>query len=94
MGVYPSPDGQWLAVVGPDSRPSLAKYQYTHPLYLMPAAGGTPRLVAEGLDRGGTGRHDPAWSPDSRQLAYVRDGQLWLAPANGGSRASYRSMSS
>ena len=84
MGVYPSPDGQWLAVVGPDSRPSLARYQYRHPLYLMPAAGGTPRLVAKGLDRGGTGRHDPAWSPDSRQLAYVRDGRLWLAPASDG----------
>ncbi len=84
MGVYPSPDGQWLAVVGPDTRPSLAQYQYTHPLYLMPAMGGTPRLVAEGLDRGGRGRHDPAWSPDSRHLAYVRDGRLWLAPANGG----------
>ena len=84
MGVYPSPDGQWLAVVGPDSRPSLAQYQFTHPLYLMPATGGTPRLVAEGLDRDGTGRHDPAWSPDSRRLVYVRDGRLWLAPANGG----------
>lgn len=29
----------------------------------------------------------PAWSPDSRQLAYVRDGQLWLADgASGNSR--------
>ena len=84
MGVYPSPDGRWLAVVGQSSQPSLAQYQFTHPLYLVPATGGTPRLVAEGLDRSGTGRHDPAWSPDSRQLAYVRDGQLWLAPANGG----------
>ena len=84
MGVHPSPDGQWLAVVGPDTRPSLAQYQYTHPLYLLPAAGGTPCLVAEGLDRGGRGRHDPAWSPDSRHLAYVRDGRLWLAPSNGG----------
>ena len=84
MGVYPSPDGAWLAVVGQSSQPSLARYQFTHPLYLMPSAGGTPRLVAEGLDRDGTGRHDPAWSPDSRHLAYVREGQLWLAPASGG----------
>ena len=84
MGVYPSPDGHWLAVVGQSSQPSLARYQFTHPLYLMPATGGTPRLVAEGLDRDGTSRHDPAWSPDSRHLAYVRAGQLWLAPASGG----------
>ena len=84
MGVYPSPDGHWLAVVGQSSQPSLARYQFTHPLYLVPTMGGTPRLVAEGLDRDGTGRHDPAWSPDSRHLAYVREGQLWLAPASGG----------
>ena len=84
MGAYPSPDGRWLAVVGQSSQPSLAKYQFTHPLYLMPATGGTPRLVAAGLDRDGTGRHDPAWSPDSQHLAYVREGQLWLAPISGG----------
>lgn len=84
MGVYPSLDGHWLAVVAQSSRPSLAQFQFMHPLYLMPAAGGAPCLVAKGLDRGGTGRHDPAWSPDSRHLAYVRDGRLWLAPANGG----------
>ena len=59
MGVYPSPDGHWLAVVGQSSQPSLARYQFTHPLYLVPATGGTPRLVDEGLDRDGTGRHGP-----------------------------------
>ena len=84
MGVYPSLDGHWLAVVGQSSQPSLARYQFTRPLYLAPAMGGTSRLVAAGLDYDGTGRHDPAWSPDSQHLAYVRAGQLWLAPASGG----------
>jgi hypothetical protein len=29
----------------------------------------------------------PAWSPDGRRLAYVRDGELWVADADGSHRA-------
>jgi dipeptidyl aminopeptidase/acylaminoacyl peptidase len=31
--------------------------------------------------------HSPAWSPDGRRLAYVRDGELWVADADGSHRA-------
>ena len=33
------------------------------------------------------GAHSPAWSPDGRRLAYVRDSQLWVADADGTHRA-------
>jgi hypothetical protein len=31
--------------------------------------------------------HSPAWSPDGKRLAYVRQGQLWVADADGSHRA-------
>jgi dipeptidyl aminopeptidase/acylaminoacyl peptidase len=31
--------------------------------------------------------HSPAWSPDGRRLAYMRDQELWVADANGSHRA-------
>ncbi len=33
------------------------------------------------------GAHSPAWSPDGRRLAYVRDSLLWVADADGSHRA-------
>ncbi len=44
---------------------------YTHPeLFEVPAEGGAPVTLGAGLG--------PAWSPDERQLAVERDGNLWL----------------
>lgn len=39
-------------------------------LWIVSAEGGEPRLLAEG--------HEPAVSPDGKQLAYVLKGQVWL----------------
>lgn len=52
--------------------------------YVVPVAGGTPRLVA-GPDAEGRPILDPKVSPDGRQVAFVRAGELWVAPAAGGS---------
>ena len=57
----PSPDGIWAAFVGPWSGPEVA-------LNVVPADGGQPIFTA-------TDGYTPAWSPDSRRLAFVlRDG--------------------
>lgn len=87
LGIYPSPDGRWLALITSDGRPDLGRWQFTGRLLLLPTEGGTPHLLADAIDFDGRGRHPPAWSPDGRQLAYVRAGQLWLAHvANGATR--------
>ena len=55
-----SPDGQWLAFLRPDekSRPQL---------HVLPMAGGDARSLTE--LPGGAG--EPAWSPDSKRIAFA-----------------------
>jgi dipeptidyl aminopeptidase/acylaminoacyl peptidase len=78
-----SPDGQWLAFVhGGD--PKLIEYA-THPLAIVPAAGGAPRDLTASLDRNVT---RPSWSADSKSILAVLedDGAEVLArfPVAGG----------
>ncbi|HEX5172104.1 MAG TPA: hypothetical protein VFW11_23160, partial [Cyclobacteriaceae bacterium] len=67
-----SPDGNWIAFISfpptidPGSHPSYKRVT----LKLMPAAGGSPRVIA--YLYGGQGTINvPSWSPDSRQIAFV-----------------------
>ena len=70
-----SPDGKWLAVSHSPADESL--------VYVLPASGGTPRLVTE---RGPSYWH--GWSPDGKTLAYCarRDGtfDIYTIPVQGG----------
>ncbi len=81
-----SPDGQWVVYihggdfgsnwddelpVNPHSLPEPPEVE----LWVIPFEGGTPRSLGLGIQ--------PAISPDSRQLAFVRDGQIWVAPLDG-----------
>ena len=66
-------------VWSPD-RSRIAFVQFTSGLtgnvLVMGAGGGGARLVAAGLQ--------PAWTPDGRSLAYVRDGDIYTVAADGG----------
>lgn len=70
-----SPDGEWLAISHHEDGPSL--------IYVLPASGGTPRLVTK---TGPSYWH--GWSPDGKTLAYCaeRNGEydIYTIPVNGG----------
>jgi dipeptidyl aminopeptidase/acylaminoacyl peptidase len=44
-------------------------------IWSVPASGGTPKLIGEG--------DEPALTPDSTRVAFVRKGQVWVAPVDG-----------
>jgi len=76
-----SPDGRWIVFlsfmkdVAPDDHP-FYKHVY---LRVMPAAGGTPRVL--GYVYGGQGTINvPSWSPDSRRVAFVSNTDLRRLP--------------
>ncbi len=48
-------------------------------LWTVPAAGGTPRRLTSG-----TSDTAPAWSPDGTRVAFLREGQVHVLPAEGG----------
>ena len=65
----PSPDGQWMAIS--DKVETGASC-----IYVMPAAGGTPRRITQNVPSWFHG-----WSPDGQLVVYpcVRDGQFGIA---------------
>jgi dipeptidyl aminopeptidase/acylaminoacyl peptidase len=74
-----SPDGKWIAYF--DNRCPGTAYAKDYELWLIPAAGGTPRNVSGPLDRGCQISQPPAtneparWSADSSAVFFhVRDG--------------------
>ena len=48
-------------------------------LWTVPAAGGTPRRLTSGPSDAA-----PVWSPDGSRLAFLREGQVFVLPADGG----------
>jgi dipeptidyl aminopeptidase/acylaminoacyl peptidase len=86
----PSPDGRWIACVV--TTPDLAENRTDSDIWLVPAAGGTPRKFAA------SPKHDrhPRWSPDGRWLVFEsnRDGefQVWIQAVDGGEARAITSL--
>jgi Tol biopolymer transport system component len=72
-----SPDGKWIAFVsfGNDVAPGDHPYYKHIYLRLMPAAGGSPKVIAYVYGGQGT-MNVPSWSPDSQRIAFVSNTQL------------------
>jgi Tol biopolymer transport system component len=67
-----SPDGKWIAFLsfGKDVKPDDHPFYKHVYLRLMPASGGTPKVIA--YVYGGQGSiNTPSWSPDSKRIAFV-----------------------
>ncbi|MBT9329417.1 TolB family protein [Paracidobacterium acidisoli] len=73
-----SPDGKWLAISC--SMPDQPKSR----VYVIPAAGGTPRVVTENPNS-----YFHSWSPDGKTILFTRPapgggGNIYAIPAEGG----------
>ena len=75
-----SPDGKWIAFVG--RRPG------GRGLWLMPAGGGGMRRLTTG--ESSYADPEPAWSPDSSKLVFVRGGALLTLDVASGSTTELR----
>lgn len=69
--------GNWdrSVIVNPDADPDPPRIQ----IWSLPYKGGIPRLISEG--------DTPVISPDNKKIAFIKSGQVWIAPIDGSTPA-------
>ena len=82
-----SPDGKWIAFVSDGGDP---RWAFQGDVYVVAAAGGTPRKLGETKDRG---PGITSWSADGKFL-YIYEtekttGRIWTLPIDGGKPAAF-----
>jgi TolB protein len=73
-----SPDGKWIVILSFSKDIDPADHPFYKHVYirLLPAAGGTPKVIA--YLYGGQGTINvPSWSPDSKKIAFVSNTDRW-----------------
>ncbi len=70
-----SPDGRFIAYVKYQPAEGGEAGDWHQELWVIPATGGTPILVAESIRA-----MMPVWSPDSRMIAFAEDQEIWVVP--------------
>lgn len=71
-----TPDGAAIVYTrGGELNPAHDPKGVEEAVWIVPAAGGAPRRIAEG--------HSPSVSPKGDRVAFVNGGQMWLAPVDG-----------
>jgi len=70
-----SPDGRFIAYVKFQPAEDGEAGDWHQELWVIPAAGGTPVLVAETIRA-----MMPVWSPDSRMIAFLEGQEIWVVP--------------
>ena len=79
-GVQLSRDGSRVVYVyGSSENPSLSVLQPQTQIWTVATAGGAPVMLAAG--------RAPALAPDGSRVAFLRDGEVWIAPTDGSSEA-------
>lgn len=73
---FPSPDGRKIALYCFGKQSEIQRYKWLEPLYIFDMESESTTLIADDLVSGGTLRHEPAWSSDSANLAYIHNQRL------------------
>ena len=79
-GVQLSRDGSRLVYAyGSTENPSLSIVQPETQIWTVETTGGAPAMLAMG--------HAPALAPDGSRVAFLRNGEVWIAPTDGSAQA-------